>query len=423
MSQELPSIQLVLDKRSTKFNKSDSSEPLYPVKLYVYNPSTATAKRYGTKFSFTEQEFKSIWLTEKPRRQNLLIREDLSRLVSKAEDDLKDIEQFTFQAFEAKLFIKSIERNNVFWYFDERIKHFKDLQSIGTSTWYTNSKKSLQGYLKHLREKNIDILGFDKIDPKWLQHYELYMLQAGKSKTTISMYLRALRAVFVAAKKSDDPIYPFGKDKYKIKKSGKVKKALTNDELKTLFNSNPLTPEQHKAKDFWFFSFCSNGMNIKDILYLRFGAIGKKSFSFERIKTKNTDSDPIQIIVFLNEFTRMVIKEYGNKPNGNPKQLVFPFINESESAEKQHLTTKGFTRFINQHIKKLAQANGITAEISSYYARHTFATGAIRNGESIAFVQEALGHSNPKTTQNYMAGFLDEEREKAADALYTNLSS
>jgi site-specific recombinase XerD len=78
---------------------------------------------------------------------------------------------------------------------------------------------------------------------------------------------------------------------------------------------------------------------------------------------------------------------------------------------------------VNQHIKKLAVNNGLTKDISTYYARHSFATGLIREGRSMAFVQEALGQSSSKTTQNYMAGFLNEERKEAAETLYPNMIS
>jgi integrase len=257
--------------------------------------------------------------------------------------------------------------------------------------------------------------------------YEQYMIENKKrSKTTVSMYLRALRAIFIQAVRSGDidrSLHPFGKGKYEFKGSKKVKKALTIDELKVLLRTDPIDPNQQKAKDFWFFSYLCNGMNIKDILYLRYGQIGKDSFTFERIKTKNTDSEPEQIEVFLNEYTRMVIKEYGTKPGNDPKQLVFPFINESESATRQHVKTKAFTRFINQHIKKLSIDNGLTRDISTYFARHSFATGLIRDGKSIAYVQEALGHASPKTTQNYMAGFLNEERRETAESTYLKLIS
>lgn len=396
----------------------------FPLRLCICHKATRKAKYYQTEFWFTPSEFESIWQTTKPRGIYKSTIEKLTELVKKAEKDLEGIEPFTFEVYESRLFRKTNDGQNVFWHYDERIKHFKSLNLIGTAGWYKNSRDSIKKYLGHLKERSIEKLSFEKVTPKWLQHYEKYMLDKGRSKTTVSMYLRALRAIFNQAAGTGDidkSLHPFGKGKYELKGSKKVKKALPMDDLKILLKAEPKSPKQHRAKDFWFFSYLCNGMNIKDILYLRYGQIGKDSFTFERIKTKNTDSEPEQIEVFLNEFTRMVLNEYGTTPTGNPKQLVFPFINESESATRQHNKTKAFTRFINQHIKKLAFDNGVTSDISTYYARYSFATGLIRNGKSMAFLQEALGHSSSKTTQNYMAGFLNEERKETAESTYLNL--
>ena len=38
-------------------------------------------------------------------------------------------------------------------------------------------------------------------------------------------------------------------------------------------------------------------------------------------------------------------------------------------------------------------------------ARHSFATIIVRNGTSIEFVSQSLGHSSIVTTQKYFAGF------------------
>ena len=95
------------------------------------------------------------------------------------------------------------------------------------------------------------------------------MLSNDKSVTSVGIYLRTLRVVFNNAiddKDISNNIYPFGKKKYQIPTSKKVKKALNREQLKSLFNSKPKTKEQEEAKDFWFFSYMSYGMNLKDAL-------------------------------------------------------------------------------------------------------------------------------------------------------------
>ena len=72
---------------------------------------------------------------------------------------------------------------------------------------------------------------------------------------------------------------------------------------------------------------------------------------------------------------------------------------------------KNFTRSVNQGLKKLAKKLEIDENISTYYARHSFSTNAIRSGASMELVSEQLGHSNLKTTQNYFSGFEDDSIE------------
>ena len=69
---------------------------------------------------------------------------------------------------------------------------------------------------------------------------------------------------------------------------------------------------------------------------------------------------------------------------------------------------------VNQNFLKYARSLGITEKISSYWARHSFATMAIRKGASMEYVGEAVGHSNPKTTKGYFAGFEDETKKEFA---------
>jgi len=368
----------------------------------------------------------------KPRNIYKSTIDQLSGLIAKAEKDLQGLEPFTFTDYEVKQERKSSDGENIFWHYGKRINELKDLKSIGTADWYSYSMNSIKKYLVHLNDRT-DRLTFEKITPTWLLHYEKYMMGCGKSKTTIAMYLRALMAIFHQAVKSKDiekSTVPFGEGKYSVKEGGRVKKALSLSQLQKLFNSDPLTEEQSIAKDFWFFSYFNNGMNIKDILALRFGQFGvdesgKQYFTFERTKTKNKDKESRIIKVYLNEFTKMVISnpEYINKRNGNPKQLIFNVVSEQEPTSVQYFKTKSFTRKVNQHIKKLALANGLPEEISTYFARHTFATGLQRSGTSVAYIQEALGHSDIATTQKYMAGFEDEEKKDVADKMYHNLIS
>ena len=78
--------------------------------------------------------------------------------------------------------------------------------------------------------------------------------------------------------------------------------------------------------------------------------------------------------------------------------------------------TMYFTRAINKRMKEVGEQLGI-GNISTYTARHSFATVLKRAGANIAYISESLGHQDLKTTENYLASFEREERQKNAELL------
>lgn len=111
-----------------------------------------------------------------------------------------------------------------------------------------------------------------------------------------------------------------------------------------------------------------------------------------------------------------MIERYGTKP-ALPDNYVFPVLDKSMDEKEKMRVNQNFIRFVNQHIQKLAKDLGLDTDISTYYARHTFTTAAIRNGAKMEFVQESLGHHSMATTQNYWAGFEDDVKQEIADKL------
>ena len=139
---------------------------------------------------------------------------------------------------------------------------------------------------------------------------------------------------------------------------------------------------------------------------------------FFRKKTENTASEQTEISVYLTPFAHDVINKYGS-PDKSSGTLIFDIIRKDMSAVDKQKAVKNFTRSVNQGLKKLAKKVGIDVNISTYYARHSFSTNAIRSGASMELVSEQLGHSNLKTTQNYFSGFEDDSIEDLTKKLMT----
>ncbi len=65
----------------------------------------------------------------------------------------------------------------------------------------------------------------------------------------------------------------------------------------------------------------------------------------------------------------------------------------------------------------MCEANKLPENISTYWARHSFATLSVRKGASMEFIQESLGHKDMATMQAYFAGFDDDTKKEFAKGL------
>lgn len=138
---------------------------------------------------------------------------------------------------------------------------------------------------------------------------------------------------------------------------------------------------------------------------------------FFREKTKRTNKTNLKTIVIqLVGLSRSIIEKYRNTDTkkGN---YVFPILQPGMTATEKKRAIQNFTRFVNQHIKRLAAKAGLGKAISTHWARHSFANTMLNNGASIEMISESVGHSSNKTTANYLSGFKVEKKQEMAEKL------
>lgn len=379
-------------------------------------------KYYPTGISLTEKEFlKTLnpgekWNEKKkanvpiPRtEEQKKIYSKLQAFEAKANDIIEKLELFTFPLFE-KLYLRNREAINTISYaFDEYITQLKLEDRIGTAMSYDAAKSSLESFRKGMR--------FADITPTLLKSYEAWMYEQGKSPTTVGIYLRSLRTIFNQAE-IDKALYPFaGKNKYKIPAGRNIKKALTLEEISKIFNAK-LEPGStaEMARDYWVFIYLSNGINMKDFCLLKYKNIDGDFISFQRAKSIRTKKVIEQIRISLKDDARAVIKKWGQK-SLSPETYIFPHLRKGLTAARQRQLTQQLTQLVNNHMDVIVKDLEIHKNVTTYTARHSFATVLKRSGASIEFISDALGHGDIKTTQSYLAGFEDETLEKVTEAL------
>lgn len=394
---------IIFDKRRVLQSGS------YPVKYRVTH--NRNHKYIDSGYTLTESE----WCTL-PRTQNKHLKEVREMLtngnlvIKEYIKDLNRANSFTFEALTKR--IKKGDTSSVNAAFKTKIKELQKNGQVGTAGIYDSAIKSLTDF-----NKGRDIR-FNAVNKAWLERYEKWFIGDDKnSYATASIYLRSLRAIFNEAIRDvsiPGEIYPFGRDrgKYEIPSSPGRKLALNMQQIKTIVEYKVKAGStDEKMRDLWFFIYMANGMNIKDLVTLRWRNIVNSEIEYFREKTRKTTKKKQHIIVPVLAEMEQIIDKWSNNDR-SPDQYVFGYLTKrTNTPENVRLVSQNLTRLMNKHLKKISEATGLP-HISTYTARHSFSTALLRSGANVEFISEALGHSSIETTKAYLAGFETEARRK-----------
>lgn len=205
--------------------------------------------------------------------------------------------------------------------------------------------------------------------------------------------------------------YPFGDQGYKIKKGKNVKKALSTEQKNQLLVYSPNSDKEQEAWDYFVFSYFCNGMNFADIAKIQRKHITERSILFYRQKT---DSEIIEIP--LRKEIREIILRRGVH-DLSPHAFVFPIYTHNMSAQDKLEKKKEWIKKTNEELEIISKNLNFPFKLTTYHARHTFATVALRNGAPKEFIQKALGHTSMNTTENYLADLEFDVKKAVSDGL------
>ena len=108
------------------------------------------------------------------------------------------------------------------------------------------------------------------------------------------------------------------------------------------------------------------------------------------------------------ENTRKILTYY--KLQNRPTQYVFPILlHEKLTPEQIHYRKQKVLKTYNSRLKEIALLAGVEAKLTSYVARHSFATILKMKGTSIAKISEMMGHADVSVTMNYLKEFSNED--------------
>lgn len=302
---------------------------------------------------------------------------------------------------------RKFELKTVKQFYQELIEQYKANEKCGNRLIYKSSYNSINVFTNG----NLEI-PFSAIDIAWLNKYEKWLRSKGNKETTMSLMFRTLRSAYnkaiesKCARKSDYPFNDYRISKFDVSTE---KRAIAKaDVLKFSTDVHSIGKQQYVqlSKDIFIFSYLCGGINFTDIANLtKDNIIEGKRLHYIRQKTGKL------IKLGLSEEALKIIKRYAVESKG----YLFPILNaqlHKTPLQKQNRIHKMLGK-VNKNLKLLAAQLGVEANLTTYVARHSFASVLKKSGVNIALISEALGHSDLTTTQIYLDSFDNEQIDNA----------
>lgn len=198
---------------------------------------------------------------------------------------------------------------------------------------------------------------------------------------------------------------PFNKHKIVTKPVKKEK--LTDKEIKAIENLQLKPGAVNDARNLFLFSFYFKGMRFGNCIMLR-----REGVRDGRVYIR-TSKGGKYISIKIHSRLQAILDIY---PEG---EFVFPFVdNEPEDPEEYLKLVGSRNTIVNRNLKIVAALAEIKKELTFHTARHTFAYLLKQKTHSVLVIQDALGHSDSRTTEQYLKALDDEILDPEMEKLY-----
>ena len=276
--------------------------------------------------------------------------------------------------------------------------------NFGTAHVYRSSLNAIIAYCGK------EDFTFHKVSPEWLKGFEVHLRSRGCSWNTVSTYLRTFRAVYNRA--VDLRKAPYVPHLFRSVYTGtraEHKRALNDDDMKKVFvnlsRKAGVSLSVRQAQELFVLLFLLRGMPFVDLAYLRKSDLRDNVITYRRRKTGRSLS------VTLTPEAMILIEKYMNRDPSSP--YLFSFLKSREGTKEAYHEYQLALRSFNQRLMLLGELLGLGDKLSSYTARHTWATTAYYCEIHPGIISEAMGHSSITVTETYLKPFQDKKINEA----------
>lgn len=374
------------------FEHQKRNDNKYPVSIRVYWKGQSCY--IGTEYYVTEKQINKKTFALK----DIFIINDLNKRIAKYEDLKAQKLGHKIQMYTAKELAKYFENetkpgtDTSINFIEFSRKHIEKLRLQGRNTTANILNRTVNSLIDFCNGR--ERVSITEITSKFLTQYEAYLRtertmkrknqfgkvvttkKKGLSEVSIIDYMTDIRLLFNAAMaeyndEDKDEIkiihYPFRK--YKLKRRPENEKRNISTELllklKNVSESDLQAQRAIFARGVFLLSFYLCGMNLADLYEAyRLPDIGNMiRIEYNRKKTKGRRQDKAFISIKVEPEVMLLIEKFKDKSG----QRVFDF-------HIRYTNSHIFSSNVNKGLKLVAKVCEIKEPLSTYYARHTWAT-------------------------------------------------
>ena len=281
-------------------------------------------------------------------------------------------------------------------YGKELLVELKKIGKVRTADTYRNALGSFERFLNDRAD-----IPLEDMDSNLMIAYESWLKGTGICPNTSSYYMRNLRAIynraveqgFVTQQNPFKHVYT-GIDKTK-------KRAVSLDVIREIRDLNLAKKSQTFARDIFLFSFYTRGMSFVDMAFLKKKDLQNGILTYRRNKTGQ------QLFIKWEKPMQELIDKYDTSDT----PYLLPIIRNS-SVDEWHQYQNAAHR-INRNLKQIGKQIGLSIPLTTYVARHAWASIAQSKNVSLSVISEALGHDSEQTTRIYLASLDTSVVDKA----------
>ena len=284
-------------------------------------------------------------------------------------------------------FSKEQTYKTVFVFLQEQVFKKEQMKRQGTARTYGNAYRRFKAF-----REDVD-LTFDELTPDMIECYEAWLIDKRLKQNSIRCYLRTLNTLLCKAVEEGllNNTNLFSHVRLSYVKT--TKRAISEKELKVIANLElPENSTMALARDIFMFSFYMRGMPFVDIAYLRKTDLKNGMWTYCRRKTNQC------LMVEWEKAQQKILDRYAHQMEN--RSYLLPIIKEEDGTEYKQYQRMQIN--INRALKKIGEMAELKMPLTTYVARHTWASVARDMNIPIAVISEGMGHNSIKTTQVYL---------------------